>query len=39
MWFAGQGIPDRADGWKMKRQRLSPAWTTRLQDVPVVRLK
>ncbi|MGP2740428.1 DUF4113 domain-containing protein [Serratia nevei] len=39
VWFAGQGIPDRADGWKMKRQRLSPAWTTRLQDVPVVRLK
>ncbi|HGM6324354.1 TPA: hypothetical protein ACKP8G_004064 [Serratia marcescens] len=25
MWFAGQGIPDRADGWKMRRQRLSPA--------------
>ncbi|ELQ9312230.1 DUF4113 domain-containing protein [Serratia marcescens] len=24
---------------KMKRQRLSPAWTTRLNDVPVVRLK
>ncbi|WP_410529635.1 DUF4113 domain-containing protein (plasmid) [Serratia sp. AXJ-M] len=23
----------------MKRQRLSPAWTTRLADVPVVRLK
>ncbi|WP_411262081.1 DUF4113 domain-containing protein [Serratia marcescens] len=23
----------------MKRQRLSPAWTTRLNDVPVVRLK
>ncbi|QGH61381.1 DUF4113 domain-containing protein [Serratia proteamaculans] len=27
------------DSWKMKRQRLSPAWTTRLNDVPVVRLK
>ncbi|EIH8433914.1 DUF4113 domain-containing protein [Escherichia coli] len=39
VWFAGQGIPDRADGWKMKRQRLSPAWTTRLKDVPVVHLK
>ncbi|MGG9089117.1 DUF4113 domain-containing protein, partial [Serratia marcescens] len=39
VWFAGQGIPDRADGWKMKRQRLSPAWTTRLNDVPVVHLK
>nr|WP_275891535.1 hypothetical protein [Serratia ureilytica] len=25
MWFAGQGIPDRADDWKMRRQRLSPA--------------
>ncbi|HGM5003773.1 TPA: DUF4113 domain-containing protein [Serratia marcescens] len=23
----------------MKRQRLSPAWTTRLNDVPVVHLK
>ncbi|MFK3765671.1 DUF4113 domain-containing protein [Serratia ureilytica] len=31
VWFAGQGIPDRADSWKMKRQRLN--------DVPVVRLK
>jgi DNA polymerase V len=39
VWFAGQGIPDRADGWKMKRQWLSPAWTTRLNDVPVVHLK
>ncbi|MGQ6475356.1 DUF4113 domain-containing protein [Serratia sp. IR-2025] len=29
----------QADPWKMKRQQLSPAWTTRLQDVPVVRLK
>ncbi|UMK52059.1 DUF4113 domain-containing protein [Serratia ureilytica] len=25
VWFAGQGIPDRADDWKMRRQRLSPA--------------
>lgn len=38
VWFAGQGIPDRADGWKMKRQRLSPAWTTRLNEIPIVRL-
>ncbi|HID8404844.1 TPA: DUF4113 domain-containing protein [Serratia marcescens] len=37
--FAVTMIPDRADGWKMKRQQLSPAWTTRLNDVPVVRLK
>lgn len=39
VWFAGQGIPDRADGWKMKLQRLSPGWTTRLNYVPVACLK
>lgn len=27
--FAGQDIPDRADGWKMKRQRFLPACATR----------
>lgn len=33
VWFAGQGItPD----WAMKREMLSPAWTTRLSDVPRV---
>jgi len=33
LWFAGQGItPD----WVMKRDMLSPAWTTRLSDVPPV---
>lgn len=33
LWFAGQGV---APGWKMKRSLLSPAWTTRLADVPLV---
>ncbi|WP_075182052.1 translesion error-prone DNA polymerase V subunit UmuC [Pantoea sp. 1.19] len=31
VWFAGQGINA---GWAMKRERLSPAWTTRLSDLP-----
>lgn len=25
------------DGWKMKRERLSPAYTTRWQDIPLVK--
>lgn len=33
LWFAGQGIDRR---WQMKREMLSPAWTTRLSDVPIV---
>jgi len=33
LWFAGQGV---TPGWKMKRSLLSPAWTTRLADVPLV---
>lgn len=35
VWFAGQGIPDKPDNWKMKRGMLSPAWTTRWTDLPV----
>lgn len=31
LWFAGQGI---SPTWTMKRAMLSPAWTTRLSDVP-----
>ncbi|WP_024555863.1 translesion error-prone DNA polymerase V subunit UmuC [Franconibacter pulveris] len=34
LWFAGQGI---TQAWGMKREYLSPAWTTRLSDVPVCR--
>ncbi|MGP3592027.1 translesion error-prone DNA polymerase V subunit UmuC [Vagococcus sp. WN89Y] len=33
LWFAGQGI---TPAWAMKREMLSPAWTTRLNDVPPV---
>ena len=31
LWFAGQGARQE---WAMKREHLSPAWTTRLRDVP-----
>jgi DNA polymerase V len=31
LWFAGQGI---SPTWTMKREMLSPAWTTRLSDIP-----
>lgn len=37
IWFAGQGIPDAPADWKMRRDMLSPAWTTRWRDIPVVR--
>jgi len=32
LWFAGQGI---APEWQMKREMLSPSWTTRWDDIPV----
>ncbi|HBM3184851.1 TPA: Y-family DNA polymerase [Klebsiella oxytoca] len=32
IWFAGRGI---APGWQMKRELLSPAYTTRWSDLPV----
>jgi DNA polymerase V len=34
LWFAGQGIQK---AWAMKREMLSPAWTTRFSDLPVAR--
>jgi DNA polymerase V len=34
LWFAGQGVQR---SWQMKRDMLSPAWTTRLQDVPIAK--
>lgn len=33
VWFAGQGIQK---GWQMKRGMLSPAYTTRFSDLPIV---
>lgn len=36
VWFAGQGINT---AWKMKREMLSPAWTTCWNDIPVARIK
>lgn len=35
-WFAGQGI---APSWQMKREMLSPAYTTRWKDLPMASLK
>lgn len=35
VWFAGQGINTE---WKMKREMLSPSWTTRWSDIPVARV-
>ena len=35
LWFAGQGI---IKPWAMKRDRLSPTWTTRWSDIPVARI-
>lgn len=35
MWFAGQGVNTE---WKMRRDMLSPAWTTRWSDIPVARI-
>jgi len=31
IWFAGRGI---APEWQMKREMLSPAYTTRWSDIP-----
>jgi len=36
VWFAGQGI---VKPWQMKRDMLSPAYTTRLADIPQARLE
>lgn len=35
IWFAGRGI---APEWQMKREMLSPAYTTRWKDLPVAKL-
>ena len=35
VWFAGRGI---APEWKMKREMLSPAYTTRWSEIPKARL-
>lgn len=35
VWFAGRGI---APEWQMKREMLSPAYTTRWKDIPVARI-
>lgn len=34
LYFAGQGIQQ---SWQMKREMLSPCYTTRLADVPIAR--
>lgn len=36
VWFAGRGI---APEWQMKREMLSPAYTTRWKDIPVATVK
>ncbi len=36
IWFAGQGIQQ---AWQMKRALLSPAYTTRYADLPIVKAK
>nr|WP_318384845.1 Y-family DNA polymerase [uncultured Enterobacter sp.] len=35
VWFAGRGI---APEWKMKREMLSPAYTTNWKDIPIARI-
>lgn len=35
VWFAGQG--DRDSLWQMKREMLSPRYTTTLKDIPKVK--
>ncbi|SCC69969.1 protein of unknown function [Kosakonia oryziphila] len=35
IWFAVRGITPQ---WKMKREMLSPAYTTRWQELPLVRI-
>ena len=35
VWFAGRGI---APSWQMKRDMLSPAYTTRWKDIPIARV-
>lgn len=35
VWFAGRGI---APEWQMKREMLSPAYTTRGKEIPVAKI-
>jgi len=35
VFFAGQGEHDSA--WQMKREMLSPRYTTRLKDIPKIK--
>ncbi|EGT0451770.1 DUF4113 domain-containing protein [Serratia nematodiphila] len=35
VWFAGQGTQQI---WSMKRELLSPAYTTRIRDLPIARI-
>ncbi|MFN2095182.1 translesion error-prone DNA polymerase V subunit UmuC [Pantoea agglomerans] len=35
VWFAGQG--DRYSSWQMKREMLSPRYTTRIKDIPRIK--
>jgi len=35
VWFAGRGI---APSWQLKRDMLSPAYTTRWKDIPIARI-
>ncbi|MCE1451773.1 Y-family DNA polymerase [Enterobacter hormaechei] len=35
VWFAGRGISPE---WQMKREMLSPAYTTRWEDIPIARI-
>ncbi|MRT15200.1 DUF4113 domain-containing protein, partial [Enterobacteriaceae bacterium RIT711] len=36
VWFAGRGI---APEWQMKREMLSPAYTTRWSEIPVATIR
>lgn len=35
VWFAGQGA--QGSSWQMKREMLSPRYTTRFRDIPVIK--
>lgn len=37
VWFAGQGIQSAKADWKMRREHLSPCWTTKYTDILKVR--
>lgn len=36
VWFASKGVNQ---AWQMKREMLSPAYTTRWKDIPVAKVK